>query len=303
MATPNIIQVDPIIGHTRGGEPIRIYGEGFGTNVLVRFGEIEAKARAVLNTANGNQVLHVLTPKHPESVVDVTLINLDTNAQLIPGERTTVSNAFRFMRSRISAESTLVRVVRAFISSLQHQLKGFVTAPVSTQWGEVHWVDGELQVHTDAQTPALIVEGPMLGRNSNPALSSVVRTERLVRDESGAIVVQYGWPSIRDLEFTLGGVSTSTVQLLNMEHALVTYFDANPLLQVATDSAQERYHQRLVSNLSTELTGPDNLRSFVVTARIAGVVLDQGAPVSTTGMLADGPEVTIQPQNPKEHTP
>lgn len=299
MAAPDVQQLDPILGHTRGAEPIRIFGSNFAAAVEVRFGDQRAAVQGVLDTPTGDQVIHVLTPKHPERVVDVTVINLDGDERPISGERTTVSSGFRFMRTPISGESTLTRIIRAFISALQHQFKGFVSAPVSTQWGETHWIDGELQIITNAKTPSLIVEGPMLRPNSNPALSTAVRVERLVQGPSGEIVREYGWPLIHDLELVLGGTSKSTVQLLNMEHALLSYFKANPLLVIPADVDRGlpalRYQQRVSSNLATELVGTDNLRTFVVNARIVGVVLDQGVPTSTTGALDGAPDVSVQP--------
>ena len=89
---PSFNSIAPIEGLIGGGTITVIIGQGFQPGVKVFFGDTEASQVAYNSTTS----LTVITPPHPEALVDLRILNLD-------GQETTASAVFSFVNPTLPA--------------------------------------------------------------------------------------------------------------------------------------------------------------------------------------------------------
>ena len=87
-AAPSFSSIATIEGLIGGGTITVIIGQGFQPGIKVFFGETEASQVAYNSTTS----LTVITPPHPEALVDLRIVNLD-------GQETTANAVFSLCQS------------------------------------------------------------------------------------------------------------------------------------------------------------------------------------------------------------
>ena len=121
MAIPVIDTVTPNNGSSGGNELVKIAGSGFSENLSVLFDSEPAEV-IVVRQEGSVSIVDVKTPGHEPALITITIINLDSEGEPIPGEQAVLSDAYRFKRSELVQETDLTRLIRTIIRTIKQQL-------------------------------------------------------------------------------------------------------------------------------------------------------------------------------------
>ncbi|MCP4678646.1 MAG: transcription factor, partial [Deltaproteobacteria bacterium] len=218
MAIPSITSISQADGPSSGGDIVRVSGVDFASSVSVLFGDVEAVVVFVNSTPC---VADVRTPAHAPATVDVTLRNLDSNGDPIPGEEVVLADAYRFVREEIVRESDLTRVVRHILRRLKKQVLENTSISVSVDYDD-SVIDG-LNIVALAELPSVVLSGPRL--RENKFFGTYEAREELIDGVFGPEVIRHSPPLTMDLEFSLTVASDRTAELLNLMAATATFLN------------------------------------------------------------------------------
>jgi hypothetical protein len=281
MATPNLIRISQDRGPTSGGDLVRLNGTDFSDRVAVWFGGAEADVQRVVRISS-TAFVDVRTPAHVPALVDVVVWNLDADGLPIAGERSTLTQAYRYLRTPLTSEATLTRVVRAMLQALKRDVLDNTTITVSVDYQEP--VDDEGAAAVVARVPSLVLSGPTL--RENRFYRTVEPKEEVVLGEHGPELRKRRPPFTADLTFTITGTSASTIELLNLMSAVVTFISRNRWLSVPRDpedpSALVRWELHPDGEMRTKLASGDGTRAFTAQVIVRGVDIEEGLPLSLT---------------------
>lgn len=269
MAVPRITRLlpygaaldDPVVGPTRGGQLVEIYGGNYRLppapqvldptasvprTVRVRFGGKDSPGVAVIR---GN-LLRVFTPPSPveagpsveprliaEGKVDVEVENLDDLGEVIPGEVADRPDAYEFRLPRLddASLSNLAYLTQEVILDWRRNVFG------NTLHGQsIEFVDepGAFRRLALAKTPALVVFGPRTtrspfyqshGAREVPA-ARVLGLPRNALDTVArqALALDLGF----DVRGVVGGGTGHGPQLTNLMHVAVDYLHRTDALVI-----------------------------------------------------------------------
>jgi len=295
VTVPTLNEITPSSGPTAGGDIVRLVGTGFAPRVEVLFGDAAAEVLSVREEA-GVAIVDVRTPPHPEALVDVTLQNLDAPGP-VPGERTTLAEAYRFLRPRIVQEATLTRLVRGLLRELKRQVLANVSMTVSVDYDDTT-IDG-LNVVAIAQLPSLVLSGPRVVENRFFSLNEA--HEDVITGTAGPELVRRRPPYTVDLAFTLTAASDRTVELLNLMAAVATFLNRNRWIELPRDPGQPgagvvQWEMDPDGEFQTRLDGPDDVRAFSCGLVVRGFDVDEGLPMDVgKAVTGEGPDIGIGP--------
>lgn len=283
MTAPVLTSVSPSSGPVSGGALARLVGTGFGQSVSVRIGGRPAVVLAVRQDA-GASIVDIRTPAHEPGHVSVEISNLDSAGVAIPGESTSLADAYRFERENLARESMLTRLVRHLLRELKRQVVADVSASVSVDYDDTP--ADETSVIAMATLPSLVLSGPML--RENRFYSTNVIRENVV----AGVVVRHRPPLTFDLAFTLTGASERAAELFNMMAALATFFSRNRWLELPRDPDDAlqgvvRWEMAPDGECRSTLDGRNDVRAFSWGLVVRGVDVDEGLPFDVTGIVAE----------------
>lgn len=282
MATPILIRTSQDRGPTSGGDLVRLNGTDLGDRVAVWFGGAEAEVQRVVRISRTTAFVDVRTPAHVPALVDVVVWNLDADGLPIAGERATLAQAYRYLRTPLTTEATLTRIVRAMLQALKRDVLENTTITVSVDYQEP--VDDDDGPAVVARVPSLVLSGPTL--RENRFYRTVEPKEQVVLGDHGPEIRKRRPPFTADLTFTITGTSASTVELLNLMSAVVTFISRNRWLSVPRDpedpSEQVRWELHPDGEMRTKLASSDGTRAFTAAVIVRGVDIDEGMPLSLT---------------------
>lgn len=272
MSVPTITTIAPETGPTGGWSLIEIAGTNFRLptspppagpvpprpqSVQVLFGTTAAMRVDVLSTTR----LRALTPIHDVGIVSVTVRNIYDSGLPIPSETVTKANAFTFQRPVLTVESDLARLVRGLIQELRRQIILGIGPLVHTDFDSTP-SDG-LNVTECAKLPTIVVTGPDVAENRFFSINEP--QEYLTGD---AVFSRARVPQTVDLTFQFVAASDSAVELLNLEHATLQFFQRTKwvyMLRNAVDPTlgAVRYELTMTSPFkAASLPNESNLRQF-----------------------------------------
>jgi hypothetical protein len=294
MAVPTIASVAPDRGPTGGGDIVRITGTGFAERIEVLFGTFDAVLVGVRDDA-GASVADVRTPAHPDSVVDVTLRNLDAGGAPVPGEEVVAVSAYQFLRPRVVRESDLTRLVRTLLRDLKREVLESTSLSVSVDYDDTT-VDG-LSVVALAKLPALVLSGPRVAENR--FYSTNEPHEDAVPALGGPELVRRRPALTVDLVFTLMAASDRTVELLNLMAAVATFLNRHRWVEMPRDPGDPalgsvRWEMDLDGQFRTQLDGPNDVRAFSCGFVVRGFDIDEGLPLDV-GKAVETTELGVWP--------
>ena len=262
-----ICSITPTEGPTQGGNLVKVACEGIDHQVGVVFDNCPAVVSLV-----HNQQCFVQAPVHDAGDVDVCIFS--------QGERFIKHHGYRYQRAKLARQSDLTRLVRTII----RQLKAHVL-PTTSMCVDVEYagqIPEDNLAATYASLPALVITGPdirenrQLSDNAGPQMS----------DAHGNFV--HCRPAYTaDLTFSLVGASSSTVELLNMMSASITYLHQATYLSMHRDAEHPefgviRWPLSITGEVRTHLDNPDGIRSFSCQFCVHGFDLSAAAPMSAT---------------------
>jgi hypothetical protein len=274
MAIPTLISVAPVDGPASGGDLVCLVGTGFAQRVAVAFGGQPAAVLAVRDEA-GSSVVDVRTPAHEAAAVDVILQNLDASGTPIPGEVATIPTAYRFLRSRVAAESHLTRLVRQLLRELKRQVLANVSTTVSVDYDD----SPGSGIIAMATVPSVVLSGPSLRQNR--FYSSNVALEELTQSPSGPEFTRRRPAFTVDLLFTITVTSSRTAELLNLMAALATFLNRNRWIALDRDpsdpsAGRVRWEMDADGEVRTQLENKSDVRAFSWALVIRGFDIDEG---------------------------
>ncbi len=296
MAVPSIISISPPEGHSRGGQFVRIGGENFAEQVIVRFGEVDADVLFVRVDA-GTALADVQTPPHAPGSSEVRLINLDSEGVPVPGEEAVLAEGYRFDRYEIVKESDLARLVRTLLQKLKAYLLANTSISVSVDYDDT--IEDGLDIVAMAELPALVLSGPRLAENRFYSVNT--SREAVVDGPTGPEVIRHRPPYTADLTFTITVASDRTFELLNLMAAMATFLHQTRWLEMARsaenpDAGTVRWEMDPEGDFRTRLDGPGDVRAFACGLVVRGVdvadglPLDIGRPVEEIDILTEALE-------------
>ena len=281
MATPTLIRISQDRGPTSGGDLVRLSGTDLSERIAVWFGGAEAEVQRVVRISSAAFV-DVRTPPHVPALVDVIVWNLDADGLPIAGERSTLAQAYRYLRTPLTTEATLTRIVRAMLQALKRDVLENTAITVSVDYQEP--VDDDGAPAVIARVPSLVLSGPTL--RENRFYRTVEPKEQVVLGEHGPEIRKRRPPFTADLTFTITGTSASTVELLNLMSAVVTFISRNRWLSVSRDaddpSEQVKWELHPDGEMRTKLLSTDAARAFTASVIVRGVDIEEGLPLSLT---------------------
>jgi len=281
MATPTLIRISQDRGPTSGGDLVRLSGTDFSERIAVWFGGAEAEVQRVARISS-TAFVDVRTPAHVPALVDVVVWNLDADGLPIAGERSMLPQAYRYLRTPLTTEATLTRIVRAMLQALKRDVLENTTITVSVDYQEP--VDDDEAPAVVARVPSLVLSGPTL--RENRFYRTVEPKEEVILGEYGPEIRKRKPPFTADLTFTITGTSSSTVELLNLMSAAVTFLSRNRWLAVPRDPEAPAEHVRWElhpdGEMRTKLASGDGTRAFTAGFIVRGVDLEEGLPLSVT---------------------
>jgi len=281
MAAPTLTRISQDRGPTSGGDIVRLSGTDLSERIAVWFGGAEAQVLRVVRLSS-TTFADVRTPAHVAALVDVVAWNLDAEGLPIASERSVLAQAYRYLRTPLTTEATLTRVVRAMLQALKRDVLENTTITVSVDYQEP--VDDEGAPAVIARVPSLVLSGPTL--RENRFYRTVEPTEQVVLGEHGPEIRKRRPPFTADLTFTITGTSASTVELLNLMSAVVTFISRNHWLSVPRDpddtSELVRWELHADGEMRTKLASTDGTRAFTAAVIVRGVDIDEGLPLSLT---------------------
>lgn len=181
------------------------------------------------------------------------------------------------MTADLTTESDLTRLVRVLLQRLKADVHQNTVLTTSAEY-DADSQDG-VSVVAVAQLPALIVSGPTITPNRFYALNAGV--ERVVQTADGPQWQRHTPTLTVDLAFTISGVSTRTIELLNLMGALGAFIHRTRWLELARDPQRPeqgsvRYELDADAEFRPQLQQGDDLRSFTCGVTIRGFDLDEG---------------------------
>lgn len=181
------------------------------------------------------------------------------------------------MTADLAAERDLTRLVRALLQRLKADVHANTVLTTSTEY-DADSEDG-VSVVPVAQLPAIIVSGPTV--TPNRFYTSNTGAQRVVQTPDGPELQRHSPTLTVDLAFTITGVSTRTVELLNLMGALGAFIHRTRWLELDRDPAQPqlgsvRYELDADAEFRTQLHQGDDVRSFTCGVTVRGFDLDEG---------------------------
>ena len=291
MAIPVINTVTPNNGSSGDNELVKIAGSGFSENLSVLFDSKPAEV-IVVREEGGESIADVKTPGHEPSLVTVTVINLDSEGEPIPGEQAVLSDAYRFKRSELIQETDLTRLIRTIIRNIKQQLIENTSITVSVDYDDTS-LDG-LDVVAISKLPSLVLSGPSV--EENRFFSTNEPRDFMVESVLGPEVIRHDPPFTVDLNFTITVASDRTVELLNLMAAVATFLSRNRWLEMERDPSSPdlgtvKWEMAPVGEFRTRLDEGNDIRVFTCGFVIRGFDIDEGAP-SQIGRLVDSTELS-----------
>ncbi|MCU0658090.1 MAG: IPT/TIG domain-containing protein [Polyangiaceae bacterium] len=296
MAAPVLLSIQPAQGPTSGGDVVLLRATHLAPRVRVSFGSVEAQV-LVQHEEIGAYSLQVRTPAHPDGVVAVRLENLNAIGVPIPGEAAVLAAAYRYRRPVLAQEATLTRLVRQLLRELKRQVLENVSLSVNLDFDDTP-EDG-LDVIVLGKLPSLVLTGPRL--RPNRFYASNVPVERVVASPSGLDLQRQRPPLTVDVEFSVTGASTSTIELLNLSTSLAAFFNRTRWLKLLRDPEKPeagtvRWEMDALGELRTDLDGKDSVRAFSWGLVVRGFDLDEGLPLDLGRAVSEaGGEVSVFP--------
>ena len=302
-----VTSVTPASGPSGGRTLAEVAGSGFrlpasppatgvvpipDPTVAVSFGGTPAESVAVISASR----LIVVTPRHDPAAAAVPVVveNLDEAGEPIAGQSATLAKGFTFARPVLTAASGLVRLVAAIILELRRQILANVVDMTHTDFS-TDLATGGVAL---AALPALILSGPDPQRNPLYDPGEDAEAERATEAEFDLIRATCA----HDLSFRLTGSSDDPIELLNLQHAVLQFFERNGWVYMDRDpddasAGQVRYALAMPKGAeprAVELAGLSNLGNFVGSFVVRGYVTEGAAGV--TGDLARGRGMAVGDQ-------
>jgi len=281
MSVPTLTRISQDRGPTSGGDIVRLSGTDLSERIAVWFGGAESQVLRVVRLSS-TTFADVRTPAHVPALVDVVAWNLDEDGLPLDGERSALAQAYRYLRTPLTTEATLTRLVRAMLQALKRDVLENTTITVSVDYQEPVDEDGGPTVV--ARVPSLVLSGPAL--RENRFYRTVEPTEQVVLGEHGPEIRKRRPPFTADLTFTITGTSASTVELLNLMSAVVTFISRNRWISVPRDPDDPtelvRWELHPDGEMRTKLASTDGTRAFTASVIVRGVDIDEGLPLSLT---------------------
>lgn len=321
MTVPTITSITPDTGLTSGRAFVTIVGAGMRlpppppptgltsgvlpVTVEVLFGGLRATKVSVrddlANPPDGTIVTCLSPPQAPASV-DVVLRNLDDAGVPIAGEEVTEPGAFSYLRTDLTRESELTRLVRTLLRALKTQVLENLNLTVHTDFDDT--TGDQLHVAAVSKLPALVIVGPELDENRFYSLNDL--TEVGGGDAVGLPFTVRRVPYTVDLTFQLIGMSEHTVELINLMRLCTTFFHKNKRLEMdrdASDPSQGRvaYEMDFISGGQLKVESrpnESNVRHFAGTFVIRGFDIDEPEGVVVDEGRTNQPVVATTEQVP-----
>lgn len=250
MAVPSVTNIYPNYAHAGGEALVRILGGGFQAppdptstyvtrgavypTVEVLFDGVASPSVTVVNRA----LMYVVVPVSPladaktgsgAGTVAITVRNIDETGAAISSETVTVANAFTYRALKLTDASDLSRLVRAFIREMKRQIIPEVVYSPHTDYDAD--TGDQLNIVSTATLPALALIGPTLQENrffSTNERAYVAGHGRQVRRRS---------PLTVDVRFSILGIGDKSLTTVNLQAAVLRFFDKNRYLHVLHDAA------------------------------------------------------------------
>jgi len=298
MTVPTITSITPASGLTSGRAFVTLVGTGMRlpppppptgltsgivpVTVEVLFGGLAATKVSVrddpANLPNGT-IVTCLSPPQTPATVDVILRNLDNAGVPIAGEEVTEPGAFTYLRTDLTRESGLTRLVRTLLHALKAQVFEKLSLTVHTDFDDS--TGDQLHIAAVSKLPALVVIGPELDENRFYSVNEL--TEVGGGDAVGLPFTVRRVPYTVDLNFQLIGMSEHTVELLNLMRLCTTFFHKNKLIEMdrdASDPSQGRvaYEMDFASGGQPKVESrpnESNVRHFATSFVIRGFDIDE----------------------------
>jgi hypothetical protein len=282
MAVPTLTHISQDQGPTAGDDLVRLTGRDFARRAAVWFADAQAEVVRV-GRAQGVSFIDVQTPPHGPALVDVVLWNLDRTGLPIAGERATLLGAYRYVRGPLVDEAALTRVVRKLLQDLKRDVLENSSISVSVDYqppGE----DDSVVVPL-ASLPSLVISGPTL--RENRFYRSYEPRESFVAGRFGLEIAKHRPPFTADLAFTITGASSSTVELLNLMSAVVTFLSRHRWLGLDRDpedasKGQVCWELHVDGEARSSLHGAEGVRVFTAGLLVRGFDVDAGLPRDRT---------------------
>jgi hypothetical protein len=276
MAVPTLTHISQDRGPTSGDDLVRLTGRDFAKRVAVWFGDAEAEVVRVVR-AQGVTFVDVRTPPHGPALVDVVLWNVDRAGLPLANENVTLAGAYRYVRGPLVDEAALTRAVRKLLQDLKRDVLQNTSISVSVDYqppGE----DDSVVVPL-ASLPSLVISGPTL--RENRFYRSYEPRESFVAGRFGLEIAKHRPPFTADLAFTVTGASSSTVELLNLMSAVVTFMSRHRWLELDRDpeefsKGRVRWELHVDGEARASLHGSEGLRVFSAGLVVRGFDVDAG---------------------------
>jgi hypothetical protein len=282
MAVPNLTRISHDHGPTSGDDLVRLTGGNFAKRVAVWFGGAEADVVRVVR-AEGVTFVDVRTPPHGPALVDVVLWNLDRGGLPVAGEHATLPAAYRYVRGPLVDEAALTRAVRKLLQDLKRDVLQNTSISVSVDYQPP--AEDDSVVVPLASLPSLVVSGPTL--RENRFYRSYEPRETFVAGRFGLEIAKHRPPYTADLAFTITGASSSTVELLNLMSAVVTFISRHRWLELDRDPddpsrGSVRWELHVDGEARASLHGSEGVRVFTAGLVVRGFDVDGGLPRDRT---------------------
>ncbi len=305
MAVPTIISVTPASGPTGGWTLVTILGTNFrlppappptgpvpkGPNTArVTFGGVQAQDVKVFTAG----FLVALTPVHDVGAADIVVQNLDDSGNPIAGEAVTRVGGFNFQRPALTVESLLTRITRALIRELKRQVFATVADATDTDYDSTTG-DG-LNLIEVPSVPCMLLGGPQVVEDREKSDGEEPEDELTVQGVPG--YNRRRVPKTVRLSFTVGGVSNSLVELLNLLAATTECFHRTKYLSLDREpdnpaAGAVRYPLQVPFEQAFQVTrrpNKDNVGTFSGVVVVEGVDLVGHAGVTDDAVFDKGAE-------------
>jgi len=170
----------------------------------------------------------VRSNSYGEGAVALTIRNLDSLGEPVPGEEVVVPDAYTYERVQLGTESDLTRICRELIRQVRLQVIPNAAMTENTDFDAS--VEDRLNTAGLAAFPAVVLIGPTLGENR--VLST--NEEQEVTLASGEVQVRRA-PFTIDLDFGVLLVSNNKVESINLMGLWLQFVDRNHTLALARD--------------------------------------------------------------------
>lgn len=263
MARPTLRLLSQDYGPTTGGDLVRITGTAFAAQVAVWFGGREADVVRIVR-GPGENFVDVRTPSHGPALVDVVVWNLDVAGLPAAQGRATLEQSYRFVREPLVREATLTRAVRTLLQSIKRDVLANTTMTVSVDFQPSS--EDDAVVVPLASLPSLVIAGPML--RENRFYGTYEAREVPTAGLAGLEITKLRTPLTVDLAFTITGASSSTIELLQMMNAVMTFLSRTHWLEMDRDPDDPskgvvRWELDLEGEFRPRLTSGDGVRVFM----------------------------------------